>query len=38
MSTNVTDEKTAILAHNTGDRLGTAMKLDRIILVEYSRR
>ena len=36
INTNVTAEKTPILAHSTGSRFGTAMKLDRIMPVEYS--
>ena len=36
ISTNVTEANTAILAHSTGSRRGTAIRLERIIPVEYS--
>src|SRR5438270_12405999 len=36
ISRNATDPKTAVFAHSTGSRLGTAVKLARIIPVEYS--
>ena len=36
MSEKVTAAKTASLAHRTGRRRGTAMRLERIIPVAYS--
>ncbi len=36
ISTNVTEANTAIFAHSTGSRRGTAIRLERIIPVEYS--
>src|SRR5215831_18467168 len=36
ISRNVTTPKTAVFAQSTGSRLGTALKLARIIPVEYS--
>jgi hypothetical protein len=36
MSPNVTAANTMILAHSTGSRRGTAIRLERIMPVEYS--
>ena len=36
MRTKVTAAKTPSLAHSTGSRRGAAMRLERIIPVEYS--
>ena len=36
MSANTTAAKTPVFAHSTGSRFGTALKLARIIPVEYS--
>ena len=36
MSTSTTAAKTPVFAHSTGSRFGTALKLARIIPVEYS--
>jgi len=36
ISTSVTTPKTNVFAQSTGSRLGTALKLARIIPVEYS--